>query len=166
MANIRVLSYFWSCIIHILISMQLCYVTMSNQFTDSLMLTHLCPNWKTTRLQVEVRFRSEGERWNVGLSDPEWMAEGIWSSDVLCLDLQTAPDWGSIPTDPGHTLKPGWDDTEGKTQCSAWGRERFVIRPHANNYSCCFFFLLQRLVCWLIKDSYFCSIKEQQLSYP
>lgn len=43
--------------------------------------------------------------WNADLSDLERMAKTVLSSDILCLDLQTTPDWNGIP-DPGHTLKP------------------------------------------------------------
>lgn len=56
----QVLSYFWSCIVHTLIG--LWYFTMSNQFTDLPVLTHLCPsNWNQQAAGVMVGQRVKGE---------------------------------------------------------------------------------------------------------
>lgn len=115
------------------------YVVMSNQLAVLLTLTHFClSRWKTNRLQVDGRCRPEGERCHAGLSDLDWKPEGIWSSDVMCLDLQTAPDWSGIPSHRPRSLpKPRGRRHRGQTQYSVWGR--LVLRPHTNNYSCLFF---------------------------
>ena len=63
--------------------------------------------------------------------------EGIWSSDVMCLDLKTAPDWSDIPSHRPRSLPKALERQHmGGKHNTASGRERLALRPHTNSYSC------------------------------
>lgn len=120
------------------------HVVMSNQLAVTLMQAHFCPsNCKNKQAAGGCEVTARG--WKVKCRFYLMRNESLKESDHLMqrvwINKRRLAEAAYHPTDPGHSLKPGGDDTERANTIQCFReRERLVLRPHTNSYSCFLFF--------------------------
>lgn len=144
--------FFWSCVTHVLISLQRCgmsWCPISSQFYQCSLASVLQTGEQT------------GCRWMWGVGQEakcEILAyliepEGIWSSDVMRLDLKTAPDWSSIPSHRPRSLPKVRGRRHMGANTIQWVAERGLFSDHTLTTTAVLLFLLtltrRILLLWL-----------------